>query len=251
MRSTPSSGVSLLSLSLCSVFLSAVNGEWDGTNIRSILLPSHFPESRDPYQCIQLDLTQYFKPPLPTGALYSALDAHGATEQEACISTYPGWDVMFACFPSDEQFCSFPTASPEYFASYSAFASTAASWWREHSRAAVSDARDCPWQWRFNLWEVKGGAFSLNSTISHARCWEKLSEEAITTADAAPSASATTTDTSNAATPGGSGEEDHGATATPGPENAGVNFRRDGGYGTAWAAAANAGVAVAMANAAF
>lgn len=98
------------------------------------------------------------------------------------------------------------------------------------------------------MWEVEGGAFALNATISHARCWEKLSEEAITTTDVASSASAPPSDTPSAATPGGSGEDDHGATATPEPESAGVNYRRGGSDGIAWAAAA---VAVAVANAAF
>lgn len=139
--------------------------------------------------------------------------------------TNPNIDPMLACFPDDEQRCGFTSAATDQDAltMYSSHASSAASWWAEHSSAAMEVAEACLSAWYDAMWDnplADGGAWALKMTISDAQCWEKMSAGAVTTGEDAASAST--------AKPESSGADGQGATGTPEADSAGMRL---GGYG--------------------
>lgn len=226
--------------SLVAAAISAVAvAQTSSGNIHDILWPTRDPSATrlatDPYYCSTRDLSRYFSPPEPTGALESAIYSFNTQLYKAC--TFLGPERLKCPFPEHSRWCAFgqPTSVSNQPAPvptsilplYSSYASLASSWWAASSASALELARDCP-----NLWADASvlGAPLLNRTIAIAHCY---AEAVKTNGGVAPPM---TTGASPGSMPTAAG---------PSPTNAAVMGRRAASDHAMWggvaaAAAANA-----------
>lgn len=164
--------------------------------IYQTLVPTGLPATSnftDHWGCATENLTQYFQPPEPTRALNFALWSYGT---EPPRDSYT-WTELFCPYPSHSRCCGFSTYVPESLMSTcSAHSSEAASWWNEHSSAAVSLAVECPYYWGRAMNKVCGGDYALNNALAMASCSE--STQQMLTGTTTSSTMATTTAVSRA-----------------------------------------------------
>lgn len=97
-------------LAIATIFGTA--NAWTDSAVHETVLPTVEPTTtRDPWQCVTANLTQYFDVPKPTGSLLDALDSYGDKLIESCTLT--GIDrINGGCFPAKEDWCKFTTAAP-------------------------------------------------------------------------------------------------------------------------------------------
>ncbi|KAH6694960.1 hypothetical protein DL95DRAFT_477388 [Leptodontidium sp. 2 PMI_412] len=187
---------------------------WSDSAVYQTVLPSVEPTAtRDPWQCVTANLTQYFDVPKPTGSLLDALDSYGDKLIESCTST--GIDRVMGCFPAKEEWCKFTTAAPaSVLPDYQLYGSAASAWWSGHSSNAVRLATSCPNGWYNAMFELPGGPTWLNETIIFAACHG----EAVTTTTASGSTLSSTATKATATTlPGVTAVPT--ASVTPAPTN--------------------------------
>lgn len=84
------------------------------------------PYVPDPWECITENLTQYLKPPKPTGSLFDALQSYAYELYEPCLADIT---VEICPFPAQSEWCSFTDVAPTaVLTAYSTYASQAYSW---------------------------------------------------------------------------------------------------------------------------
>ncbi|CAG8961707.1 hypothetical protein HYFRA_00006247 [Hymenoscyphus fraxineus] len=204
--------VSLLAIAA----ITTTTNAWTDSEVYKTVLPSVEPTTtRDPWQCVVANLTQYFDVPKPTGGLLDALNSYGDKLIESCTKT--GLDRLTGCFPAKEEWCKFTTAAPASVRpDYQLYGSAASAWWAGHSSSAVRLAQSCPNGWYDAMLEYPGGPTWLNETIIFAACHA----EAVTTTTASGSISAPTGTNSIASTlPGVSGIPMASVTPAPTAKN--------------------------------
>lgn len=138
------------------------------------ILPTTQPTTtRDPWQCTTETLMQYFDIPKPTGALLTSILSYGDDLIKGCEPTETDAMGLPVCtFPEHSRWCGFTTAAPSsLLPSYSAYGSTASSWWSKHSSMAVELAEECPHRWFKAMTDTPAGAGWLNDTIAFASCY--------------------------------------------------------------------------------
>lgn len=163
------------SIFLISGLLGAVVAQQSGVHLT--VLPSEPPmiTTEDHWSCATKDITSYFLPPLPTGALSAARLSYGRGVQTC---TYTGAEAFNCPFPDKSLWCGFSTAATSTLSDeYIAYGSTASSWWAARSSAAVSLALACPHSWWQARDRVTFGAEDLNLTIIEAECYAEVGEE--------------------------------------------------------------------------
>ncbi|KAF2729336.1 hypothetical protein EJ04DRAFT_392300, partial [Polyplosphaeria fusca] len=102
----------------------------------------------DPWQCATKNLTQYLDVPKPTGTLLSAIESFGDVLLQPCLSTATGLDILSCSVSQTTQWCSFATAAPSSVKpAYSAYGSSASSWWFAKSSAITSLEVECARTW--------------------------------------------------------------------------------------------------------
>ncbi|KAL6712341.1 hypothetical protein ACN47E_000218 [Coniothyrium glycines] len=140
------------------------------TTPATFILPTN-TRSPDPWQCATKNLTQYFDVPRPTAALLSALESYADVLNGPCLSTATGMDLLSCTISETSKWCGFATdAKPVIQTRYSAYGSSAASWYGARSSAIESVKVDCPITWE------KFGPLDkawLNQTIAHAKCYDQ------------------------------------------------------------------------------
>lgn len=163
------------------------------------LLPSVSPTATtDFWRCTTMSLQEYFNPPQPTGDLLTMLVSYGDKIMEGCEKTITDYRGFSACtFPPQSAWCSVTDVLPSSLESaYSAYGSTASSWWANHSSDALDLATFCPSRW-FKAQKVyPGGPAWLNDTIAFGGCYAEAHATggaAITTMSATTSAAASHT----------------------------------------------------------
>ncbi|OAG23529.1 hypothetical protein CC77DRAFT_1086568 [Alternaria alternata] len=89
----------------------------------SILLPTTTPSGpQDPWECTLSAYTPFFNPPLPTGAVKSALDSYG----DGLIADCTGLECPY---PDVTRWCGITTAAPTaVLPAYTSYASSASVW---------------------------------------------------------------------------------------------------------------------------
>lgn len=142
--------------------------------------PPTSSQSPDPWECATKNLTQYFDVPRPSAALLFALQSYGGALLVPCIATATGLDVLSCSVSETSRWCGFATdAEPAIQTTYSAYGSSAASWYGTKSVAIDTVKRDCPVTWKkFGLLDQAW----LNQTIAHAKCYEEAHPKEHTTA---------------------------------------------------------------------
>ncbi|KAF2132618.1 hypothetical protein P153DRAFT_393589 [Dothidotthia symphoricarpi CBS 119687] len=143
--------------------------------LTTLFVPTSTPlptssQSPDPWQCATRNLTQYFDVPRPSAVLLSALESYGDKLIKPCLSTATGLNKLSCSVSETTQWCGFTTdATPPMKTRYSAYGSSAASWYSAKSAAIQSVRGDCPVTWE------KFGPLDhawLNQTIAHAKCYD-------------------------------------------------------------------------------
>ena len=115
----------------------------------------------------------YFNPPRPSGALDDAHYSYSVQLLETCRTTGV-FEYRTDCdFPDKTLWCAITTALPaSLLPAYSAYASSAWSWWSAHSSSAVRVAQECPLLWyQIANNVVLGGAVWMNHTLINAECY--------------------------------------------------------------------------------
>jgi hypothetical protein len=85
---------------------------WSDSAVHETVLPTVQPTTtRDPWQCVVANLTQYFDVPKPTGSLLDALNSYADKLLEPCTLA-PIDRIHGECFPAKEDWCKFTTAAP-------------------------------------------------------------------------------------------------------------------------------------------
>ncbi|KAL2210421.1 hypothetical protein CC79DRAFT_1330787 [Sarocladium strictum] len=127
---------------------------WPDSTIHSILLPSDPPpmDPEDSFECVFENVTQYYDPPKPKGALLDTLFDYGDAMFQACDEATEATEATGAdhydCYPEKDEWCKFNTERPDKLSDdLSAWGSTVSSWWAEHSSKAEEVAVDCPQYW--------------------------------------------------------------------------------------------------------
>ncbi|KAK2599165.1 hypothetical protein QQS21_005355 [Conoideocrella luteorostrata] len=143
-------------------------------SIFDTILPTTSPTiTKDPWPCTTAVLEKYFDPPKPTGELLAALLDYGDKLIDNC--TPIGTDIIgkpICAFPPQSQWCAITTAMPKtLMSSYSAYGSSASSWWSRYASEAVDYATYCPGRWYRAMHAMPGGAGWLNDTIAFAGCY--------------------------------------------------------------------------------
>ncbi|KAB2108664.1 hypothetical protein AG0111_0g2613 [Alternaria gaisen] len=134
----------------------------------SILLPNSPPAGFDDYpDCTVSTYTPFFDPPLPTGAVRSALDSYG----DELIADCTGLECPY---PDATRWCGITTAAPTaVLPAYTRYASSASVWWANHSSPALELAEECPHYWYTALTKKPTAGTWLNLTIANAECFGK------------------------------------------------------------------------------
>lgn len=149
----------------------AVQAAGNASSMFDTIFPSTRPTvTTEPWQCATESVSQYFRPPMPTGTLQSALDSYGEELWKAC--TFTGIEYLECPSPDQSRWCAFTTAAPEsVLADYSAYGSEVESWWAERSESVFTLASMCPIRWYNAMHGTPGGKWALNDTIAHAGCY--------------------------------------------------------------------------------
>jgi hypothetical protein len=134
----------------------------------SILLPTASPSgSEDYWDCALSAYTPFFDPPLPTGAVKSALDSYG----DELIADCTGLECPY---PDATRWCGITTAAPTaVLLAHTSYASSASVWWASHSSSALELAEKCPHCWYTALTKKPTAGAWLNLTIANAECFGK------------------------------------------------------------------------------
>ena len=134
----------------------------------SILLPTTTPSGpQDSWECALSAYTPFFNPPLPTGAVKSALDSYG----DGLIADCTGLECPY---PDATRWCGITTAAPTaVLPAYTSYASSASVWWVNHSSSALELAEECPHYWYKALTKKPTAGTWLNLTIANAECFGK------------------------------------------------------------------------------
>lgn len=137
----------------------------------SILLPTDPPSgSEDSWECALSAYTPFFSPPLPTGAVLSALDSYGDKLIADCTE-------LECPYPDATRWCGVTTAAPTaVLPAYTSYANSASVWWANHSSSAIELAEECPHYWYTALTKDPAAASWLNLTIANAECIGETSE---------------------------------------------------------------------------
>lgn len=192
-----------LSLPILTLASAAGVQAWDST-IHSTVAPTAPPSvTEEPWRCVTENATSFFKVPLPTGALSSAIDSYVDAQMEACLKTIEPEHALYGCFPSKEAWCSFTKVAPTaVLPAWTSLGSSASSFWAKQSSAAVSLARQCPLRWYDTSLGVIGGATFLNQTIIMSACYEEAVSPSVTrtTSKSTSLSSASKTSTTGAVT---------------------------------------------------
>ncbi|RGP63226.1 hypothetical protein FLONG3_9982 [Fusarium longipes] len=127
----------------------------------------------DPWQCATHTFESFFDVPKPTGALLDAILDYGDTLLDGCKATLTDAMGMPVCtFPPQSDWCAFSKSAPSsLLTAYSAYGSSASSFWVEHSSEAVKYAGYCPNGWFKAMTSLPYGAVWLNDTIAFAGCY--------------------------------------------------------------------------------
>lgn len=156
---------------------SAASAQTSSGNIHHTLWPTLNPDSTtDPYYCYTEDITHYFSPPEPTGALSSAFSSFDSRLYDDC--TFTGAQRLECPFPDQSRWCLFgsstsvpgqPAPVPtSMLPAYSSFGSLASSWWAANSASALSLAQHCTFLWANEAFIL---GRHLNKTIAIANCY--------------------------------------------------------------------------------
>jgi hypothetical protein len=144
--------------------------------LHPIVAPTKRPNvtTTDPWTCVTESIRDlYFNPPRPSGALDDAHYSYGVQLLETCRTTGV-FEYRTDCdFPDKTLWCGITTALPaSLLPAYSAYASSAWSWWSAHSSSAVRVAQECPLLWyQIANNVVPGGAVWMNHTLINAECY--------------------------------------------------------------------------------
>jgi hypothetical protein len=119
--------------------------------LHPVVAPTKRPNvtTTDPWMCVAESIRDlYFNPPRPSGALDDAHYSYGVQLLETCRTTGV-FEYRTDCdFPDKMLWCGITTALPaSLLPAYSAYASSAWSWWSAHSSSAVCVAQECPLLW--------------------------------------------------------------------------------------------------------
>lgn len=131
----------------------------------ALLLPTDEPSGpQDSWECAVSTYTTFFSPPLPTGAVSTALFSYGDELNADC--------TKLGCpYPDATRWCGFTTAAPTaVLPAYTSYASSASTWWAKHKSSAVALAEECPQYWYTALTNEPAAATWLNFTIANAEC---------------------------------------------------------------------------------
>ncbi|KAM7210949.1 hypothetical protein V8F06_013663 [Rhypophila decipiens] len=174
-----------------------VHAAWDSTIHRTVAPTAPPTITSESWRCVTENATQFFKAPLPTGALFSAIDSYVEAKMAPCLKTVDPANRLYGCYPSKEAWCGFTTAAPaSLLPAWTSLGSSASSFWAAQSSAAVSLARQCPLRWYDASLGVPGGSARLNETIILSACYE----EALRSGTATPTRVTTTTGTATRGT---------------------------------------------------
>jgi len=134
------------------------------------LLPTVIPPEDDHWQCATETFSPYFQVPKPTADVLTAMQSYfSKLRSESCTLT--GADELDCPYPDATRWCGITsTMATSVSAAYSAYGSSASSWWAAHSSRALELARDCPVGWYAEK-EWSGQATWLNNTIIMAECY--------------------------------------------------------------------------------
>jgi hypothetical protein len=155
--------------------------------------------TRDPWDCIPANLSQYIDVPKPTGALFSAFVEYGSRLQSAC--THTGLETSL-CARGKSDWCGLSTAAPpEVMGDLSSYGSAASSWWSAHSSAMTRDAERCPYTWKRT--GTEGSKNWLNITNFLGECYVEAQATGSPASTKSVAASTGTTSTKNAVTGSG------------------------------------------------
>ncbi|KAK8131885.1 hypothetical protein PG999_000058 [Apiospora kogelbergensis] len=151
-------------------FASGANAyTWDST-IHSLVAPTEAPTvtSSEDWRCITSDAVQYFKAPMATGDLLTALDSYAKSAMAPCRSTVRDF---WGCALEKDEWCDFSTAAPtSVLSAWSSIGSAALAFWEPRSSAAASLAKECPMRWFDASLDSPIGGIVLNQTIMFAAC---------------------------------------------------------------------------------
>ncbi|KAK8137614.1 hypothetical protein PG984_003107 [Apiospora sp. TS-2023a] len=177
---------------------------WDST-IHSLVAPTGPPTATsEDWPCVTSDAVQYFKAPMATGDLLSALDSYGKSAMAPCMSTVQDF---FGCMPSKDEWCDFAKAAPT---------GRRLGLWEPKSSAAASMAKECPNRWFYASLEDPIGPTLLNETIMFAACHAEAQGQQLLLPGGAV-ASTTPAEQQATATPAASGGGASPASGAAGP----------------------------------
>jgi hypothetical protein len=127
--------------------------------------------TRDPWQCVTMNLTKYWDGPMPTGSLSTAVHEYGyILHKKICTST--GTNEIKYPLPVESDWCGFSSRAPAtILTAWRAYGSMASSWWAAHSSAASSVSIKCP-QRMYDAMPCLGD-INLNQTIFWGNCYAK------------------------------------------------------------------------------
>ncbi|KAM5343485.1 hypothetical protein ACJ41O_012022 [Fusarium nematophilum] len=138
------------------------------------LFPTEEPTvTKDPRECLFLDLHQYFSGPEPSGDLMTALLSYGDELNKDCPWTDRDVMGLSSCpYPAQSVWCAFSKTAPaSILPAWSSHGSEAASWWGKHSSDIVEYAHMCPKKWFNAMISAPYGYARLNNTINWAACY--------------------------------------------------------------------------------
>ena len=142
---------------------------WDST-IHSLVAPTEAPTvtSSEDWRCITSDAVQYFKAPMATGDLLTALGSYAKSAMAPCRSTNRDF---WGCQLEKDEWCDFTTAAPtSILPAWSSFGSAASAFWEPRSSAAANLAKKCPMRWFDASLDYPLGSGVLNQTMMFAAC---------------------------------------------------------------------------------
>jgi hypothetical protein len=108
----------------------------------SILLPNSPSAGFEDYPDYSVSAyAPFFDPPLPTGAVKSALDPYGDELIAGCAE-------LECPYPDATRWCGITTAAPTaVLPAYTSYANSASVWWASHSSPVLELAEECPHYW--------------------------------------------------------------------------------------------------------
>lgn len=143
---------------------------WANINNITEPLPPYPPQ--DPWYCAKNNYTDYFVPPMPTGALYTNLVEYaGSIIAKTCTNkhTHPVCSDI-----GKKEWCDYTTVAPPQFSSQlSSLGSAAVSWSSVHSSGLEALPTQCPDSWHYYGGFYDGRDAWLNRSKIFAQCYEE------------------------------------------------------------------------------